>query len=284
MRIVGAIGLILATGLLLSCGGGQTAQVDDPLPAISDSTAAATATLRPPDSAVQPAQATATLQPPNSAATPIPTVATATATGQGGTVLATRLNVRAGAAVTQPQIGVLSRDERVQVLGRQDGWLQIAFQDGAGGVGWVSASYVAIDGEPTPVAPTAQARATATPRVSNQSIAAPRAISYREPNFTWEWSGQSQVAGVPWYFDILIFTHSGSTPYHGIQATLADVGFENGVWKLNRQYGAQCDSYWVVQIASGTPTDFRGWISERSNRQPIGEACAVPTQTCDGCP
>jgi uncharacterized protein YraI len=214
----------------------------------------------------------------------------------GGTVQAARLNVRAGASASQRQIGVLQRGARVEVLQRQGAWLQIVFKNGSGGKGWVSASYVAVDGEPTPVARTAAG--TPTPRQAGaaQQPRAPRAISYREPTFSWEWSGLNQVAGTPWYFDIQLFTSSGADPYHVIPATTSQVRQENGVWKFDYRYVARCDSYWVVQIAKGTPSNYQGWISDKSNRQTIGEACqaqgapavpgappVAPTPICENC-
>lgn len=224
----------------------------------------------------------------NSAAPQAQATATPKATvypaGKTGTVQAARLNVRAGHAASQRQVGVLQRGARVQVLQRQGDWLQIAFRTGPGGKGWVSASYVAVAGEPTPVPPTARARATATPGSgSAQQVAAPRAIDYRDPTFSWEWSGLNQVTGTPWYFDIQLYTRSGADLYDVIPATLAQVRQENGVWKFDHRYNARCDSYWVIQIAKGAPGDFQGWISDKSSRQPIGKSCPAPTPDCQDC-
>jgi uncharacterized protein YraI len=241
---------------------------------------------------VLPAQATNTVAPQAQTAYPA---------GTAGTVQAARLNVRAGASASQRQIGVLSRGARVEVLQRQGSWLQIVFKNGPSGKGWVSASYVAVDGESTPVARTAAG--TPTPRQAGaaQQPATPRAISYREPTFSWEWSGLNQVAGTPWYFDIQLFSSSGADPYHVIPATTAQVRQENGVWKFDYRYVPRCGSYWVVQIAKGTPSNYQGWISDKSNRQTIGEACqaqggapvapgappappVAPPPICGGCP
>lgn len=216
---------------------------------------------------------------PQTAATPRPTVYPA---GTAGTVLAARLNVRAGPSASQRQVGVLPRGERIEVLRRQGPWLQIDFPQGPGGKGWVSASYVAVDGEPTPAAPAAS---TPTPRQAGaaQRVTAPRTVSYSEPTFSWEWTGLNQMGGAPWYFDIQVFTTSGADPYHIIAATPAQVRQENGVWKFDYLYAARCDSYWTVQIAKGTPDNYQGWVSDKSNRQTIGEACAVPTPDCLDC-
>lgn len=202
--------------------------------------------------------------------------------GKAGTVLAARLNVRAGASAAQRQVGVLSRGARVQVLKRQGAWLQIVFQGGPGGRGWVSSAYVAVDGEPTPVAPAAAGPTATRPASSSATVAAPRAVSYQEPVFTWEWGGLNQTPA-PWYFDIQIYTRSGSDPYDVLSATMAQVRQENGAWKFDYRYQAQCDSYWVVQIARGAPGDFQGWITDKSNRQPIGESCPAPTPDCENC-
>ncbi len=203
--------------------------------------------------------------------------------GKAGTVLAARLNVRAGASAAQRQIGVLARGARVQVLKRQGDWLQIVFQGGPGGAGWVSSRYVAVDGEPTSTAPVSAGPTATRSAASPSPVAAPRSVSYLEPIFTWEWNGLNQAASVPWYFDIQIYSRSGSDPYDVMSATLAQVRQENGFWKFDRLYHAQCDSYWVVQIAQGAPGNFQGWISNKSNRQPIGESCPAPTPDCQNC-
>ncbi|HSN77346.1 MAG TPA: SH3 domain-containing protein [Anaerolineae bacterium] len=203
--------------------------------------------------------------------------------GTAGTVLATRLNVRAGASASQRQLGVLQRGARVEVLQRQGAWLQIVFRNGPGGKGWVSANYVAVAGEPTPVAPTAARTPIPSQVGTAQGVTAPRAVSYNEPTFSWEWSGLNQMAGTPWYFDIQVYTRSGADPYHIIPATMAQARQENGVWKFDYRYVPRCDSYWVVQIAKGEPGNYQGWISDKSNRQTIGEACPAPTPDCLNC-
>jgi uncharacterized protein YraI len=223
------------------------------------------------NSAVPPAQATITPQ------------ATVYPAGKAGTVRAARLNVRTGASATQRQIGVLQRGARVKVLQRQGAWLQIAFSNGPGGKGWVSATYVAVDGEPTPVAPAAAQTPTSGQAGTAQRVATPYAVSYRNPTFSWEWAGLDQVADTPWYFDILFFTRSSADPYDVVSPTMAQVRQENGVWKYDHRYAARCDSYWMVQIAKGAPGDFQGWLSDRSNRQPIGEPCPAPTPDCQDC-
>jgi uncharacterized protein YraI len=216
---------------------------------------------------VPPAQATNTVAPQAQTVYPA---------GTAGTVQAARLNVRAGASASQRQVGVLPRGARVEVLQRQGAWLQIVFKNGPAGKGWVSASYVAVDGEPTPVARTAASTPTPRPAGAAQQPATPRAISYREPTFSWEWSGLNQVASTPWYFDIQLFTRSGADPYHVIPVTTSQARQENGVWKFDYRYVPRCDSYWVVQIAKGTPSNYQGWLSDKSNRQTIGEACQTP--------
>jgi uncharacterized protein YraI len=217
---------------------------------------------------------------PQTAATPRPTVYPA---GTAGTVLAARLNVRAGPSASQRQIGVVPRGTRVEVLQRQGGWLQIVHPSGPGGKGWVSASYVAVDGEPTPVARTTASTPTPNLTGAAQRVAAPRTISYREPTFSWEWTGLNQMGATPWYFDIQVFSRSGADPYHIIAALPAQARFENGVWTFDYLYAARCDSYWTVQIAKGTPDNYQGWISAKSNRQTIGEACPLPTPDCLDC-
>ncbi|MEA3336226.1 MAG: SH3 domain-containing protein [Chloroflexota bacterium] len=72
------------------------------------------------------------------------------ATSAAGTVLASRLNVRSGPGTGNPTVGQISAGERVDILNRQEGWLQILHDDKPA---WISASFVAVDGEPTPVPP-----------------------------------------------------------------------------------------------------------------------------------
>jgi hypothetical protein len=142
---------------------------------------------------------------------------------------------------------------------------------------------VAVDGEPTPVARTTASTPTPNLTGAAQRVAAPRTISYREPTFSWEWTGLNQMGATPWYFDIQVFSRSGADPYHIIAALPAQARFENGVWTFDYLYAARCDSYWTVQIAKGTPDNYQGWISAKSNRQTIGEACPLPTPDCLDC-
>lgn len=86
---------------------------------------------------------------------PAPSTISPTPQPQGGTVLAVRLNVRSGPGTDYPILGQLQRKDRVQVLERRQGWLRILYPTGPEGSAWVSAAYVALDGEPTPVRSTA---------------------------------------------------------------------------------------------------------------------------------
>jgi TolB protein len=65
-------------------------------------------------------------------------------------VLAARLNVRSEPGLQGVVLGQLRQGDRVDVQGRQDGWLQIAYPEAPGGLAWISQAYVAVDGEPAP--------------------------------------------------------------------------------------------------------------------------------------
>ena len=69
------------------------------------------------------------------------------------TILASSLNVRSGPGTGYPSLGYLRQGDRVVVGDGQEGWLQIAAGNHRYDGAWVSASYVAIDGEPMPVLP-----------------------------------------------------------------------------------------------------------------------------------
>lgn len=80
---------------------------------------------------------------------------------QMGAVLATRLNVRAGPGLAYQILGQLRQGERVEIVDRQNGWLEIAYPAATGGTAWVSGAYVQIDGEPAPTGQVAARPATA---------------------------------------------------------------------------------------------------------------------------
>lgn len=190
-----------------------------------------------------------------------------------GTVLGARVNVRRSPSTSSPIVGVVRQGNRVQITGRQTGWLQIAFPAGPGGLGWVSATLVAVDGDPT-ATPRTQSRPRGTPRPpTSAAVPAPRTIAYNDPTFTWEWRGANQVGGADWYFDIQFFRSSGQDPYFILAAEPTDAILTNGIWTFTHRVSPDCGSYWVVQIAKRVNGVFSGWISPKSNRSPIGEVC-----------
>lgn len=78
---------------------------------------------------------------------PSPTVVTASpAAAQIGTVTASRLNVRSAPDVGSPALGQLGQGDQVRIVDRQDGWLQIVYDQGIEGRAWVSAAFVSVGG------------------------------------------------------------------------------------------------------------------------------------------
>ena len=74
---------------------------------------------------------------------------TSTGTTQGsktGTITATSLNVRSGAATSYSILGTLSNGKTVTIYGESNGWYKISYN---GGYGWVSKTYVSTTGSTT---------------------------------------------------------------------------------------------------------------------------------------
>ncbi len=65
-------------------------------------------------------------------------------------IMATNLNVREGPGVSFATVGALSSGSRAEVLGvhPETGWLEVAYEEGADGKGWISGSdkYVTVHG------------------------------------------------------------------------------------------------------------------------------------------
>lgn len=207
-----------------------------------------------------------------------------------GTVTANNLNVREQPSATSKVIGVVRRGARVSIIGQKPGWLQITFRSAPSGQGWISAQYVRIDGGAAPGQTPASAGSAAG------GVPAPKAISYEDPTFRWEWSGLDQMAGQDWYFDILFFKSNAQDPYAFMVGEPALAKHQGNAWRLDRtkRIDILCDSYWTVQIAKRVNGAFAGWVSPKSNRLPIGKACpaggggsgpaptATPCQDCGG--
>lgn len=186
-----------------------------------------------------------------------------------GTVLVSALNVRAEPNVTSRIVGRLVYGERVTVLDREPGWLQIEYARAPGGKAWASANYIRIDGEGVPNVP----QATTTP-----SAAVPPAsvIDYRGPStFRWRWNG-TVPRGTDWYFDILIFQKTASNPYKTIPAEPGDVTLANGTYEYTGdRFQVKCDSYWMIRISKRENGRWTGFLSDPSNRQDISQACST---------
>lgn len=99
-----------------------------------------------------------------------PTVAIPTVTSSPFGPMATvnsdqdQINVRSGPDTSYPAVGVLVAGQRVPALGRSVGgdWVQIAYPGVEGGIAWVYAYLVTIDGE----LPIVEPPPTPTPRVT----------------------------------------------------------------------------------------------------------------------
>jgi hypothetical protein len=112
-----------------------------------------------------------------------PTVSIPTVTGTPpGTVAIVysepedQINVRSGPGTDYPKVGVLLNREQVPALGQTAGgtWVQIIYQGVEGGVAWVYAPLVRINGvlpivEPPPT-PTLQVTPTINPTLASQFI------------------------------------------------------------------------------------------------------------------
>ena len=112
-----------------------------------------------------------------------PTVAIPTVTGTPSGPVAIvysepeeQINVRAGPGTEYPKVGVLLNRQQVPALGATPGgsWIQIAYPGVEGGIAWVYAPLVRIDGvlpivEPPPT-PTAQFTPTIDPTLASQFV------------------------------------------------------------------------------------------------------------------
>lgn len=188
-----------------------------------------------------------------------------------GTILQGQLPVRRAPDVAGPVIGRVTYGQRVTILSEEDGWLEIVYPVESATSGWVSAHYVQIDGQAVrnlPVAP-----ATASPAV----VVAPSLVGYSRPaTFRWRWSG-SVPEGINWRFDVLIFHLNATHPYKTIQVDPAEIEPVGDVYtKVADRFIMQCNSYWTVRVSQYEDGRFHTYLSESSNRQDIGVACATP--------
>jgi hypothetical protein len=189
-----------------------------------------------------------------------------------GTVLSAKLNVRSSPGLSGEILGQLSAGERIQIVGRREGWLQIRFPAAPGAIAWTSANYIAVDGEPTPYLTNREPQ-TSSAEPSSSSLPAPRSLSHENDTFSWKWNGSSAIGEVDWYFDIQIYRGSDSDPYHIIVAEPRGTVQVNGVWFYKYRFRPECDSFWLVQIARRVDARFAGWISPRSGRLRLGPTC-----------
>ena len=188
-----------------------------------------------------------------------------------GTVLQGQLPVRRAPEVAGPVIGRVTYGQRVTILSEQAGWLEIVYPLESDGTGWVSAHYVQIDGRAVPNLPAVPA--TASPA----AVVAPSLVGFSQPaTFRWRWSG-TVPAGIDWRFDVLIFQRNAAHPYKTIQVDPAALAPEGDVYTtVADRFNMQCSSYWAVRVSHYVDGRFRMFLSESSNRQDIGVACATP--------
>jgi uncharacterized membrane protein YgcG len=188
--------------------------------------------------------------------------------GRAGTVLAQTLNVRATPAINGKVVGQLKRSNRVEIVGQQGEWLQIAFPAGPGGKAWVSTRFIAVDG--------LRSSPTSTPaQPGTVSVPAPEPVSYRAPTFFWRWPGNANaLRNVDWYFDVQIFRGTAQNPFQTVVIEPEAAAYNNGVYSAAApRFKVQCGMYWIAQIAERKNGRFVGWISPKSARQPLGDAC-----------
>ncbi len=133
------------------------------------------------------------------------------------------INVRSGPGVEYSTIGKLQAGQSVPALGRSPGgdWVQIAFPNGPGGVGWVYAYLVTVTGslaavEPPPT-PTPRVTPTIDPTLAAQFI---REIPpTRLPTFT-----PPPALSIPTFVPLDPHANPGGSPVIYVMIGLAVVG------------------------------------------------------------
>ncbi len=99
-----------------------------------------------------------------------------------------QINVRSGPGVDYELVGTLLAGQQVPALGRSPGgeWVQITYPSGPGGIGWVYAYLVTVDGSlpvvEIPPTPTPKVTPTIDPTLAAQFIVNPQPT--RLPTFT----------------------------------------------------------------------------------------------------
>jgi hypothetical protein len=121
--------------------------------------------------------------------------------------------------------------------------------------------------------PTPARRAPIPVRKATATIPAPKLRDYQNPIFSWTWNGVKQMGKLDWYFDIQVYQATAQDPYYVIVAEPTQTKLENGFYSYNGTVNAECNSFWVVQIAKRVKGRFTGWVSPKSDRLPIGGSC-----------
>lgn len=211
----------------------------------------------------------------------------------GTVVAATRLNVRDRPGLNGQIVGKLPRGARVQIVGRSGAWLLIRFPPMPVGYAWVSAAYVAINGQgppvsappvvPAPRPPVASApgRAVAPPPVPPAAtvpdirVGAPDLVDYQPTRFRWRWSQDPvALAGLDWYTDILLFFKNEVVPYQTLVAEPHAVTRSEGLFVFDAPITIRCDTFAVARIAVRQNGQFVGWVSDRGTPIDLGPSCA----------
>jgi uncharacterized protein YraI len=135
-----------------------------------------------------------------------------------------QINVRSGPGVDYELIGTLLAGQQVPALGRSPGgeWVQITFPSGPGGIGWVYAYLVTVNGSlpvvELPPTPTPKVTPTIDPTLAAQFIVNPPPT--RLPTFT-----PPAPLIIPTYTDVTPVQRVGGSQVVYLMIGLGIVGF-----------------------------------------------------------
>ena len=158
----------------------------------------------------------------------------------GGVLIATvnigdnpDINVRGGPGIDYPILGKLLAGQQVPALGRSPGgdWVQISYPQGPGGLGWVYAYLVTVNGVLSivelPPTPTPRVTPTIDPTLAAQFIREP--IIPRLPTFT-----SPPPLVIPTFPVALPIQAAGGAPLMYVTIFLAGVGIVGVLLSLIR--------------------------------------------------
>lgn len=198
-----------------------------------------------------------------------------------GTVTVDHLNVRSGPSTVYRLVGQLRQGERVPVLQIDGAWAMIYYNGGPNGYGWVYGLYLSDQGVPFATAtPTSTVPLSTTTALTltlppgEITTSAPQPVNFDGVTFTWHWPGDTAVAPQDWYFDLQLFQDKQADPYEVLVLDLGQIQIENGVYRFSTSLELSCNSTWAVQIAMRSQGRFVRWLSQRSEKMPLGPNCA----------